>query len=254
MASSDSDENPDFLLSTLHDESDEGEKQEKSQHTSVALVELDHHHCLHSINSTITIRELRSQGLSFQLWPAASSLVSLLDLNPSLLLSPLQLKQNPLKILELGSGTGLVGIAAAALLGAHVTLTDLPNVLPNLQFNAELNSSIISSRCGLISVQQLRWGDEQDVTNVASTENFDLVVGSDVVYYEELIEPLLKTVEVFAKGETAFVMAHLRRWKKRDAAFFRKARKNFSVEVLHKDPPLPEWRSGVTVYRLIAKK
>lgn len=99
-----------------------------------------------------------------------------------------------------------------------------------------------------------RWGDEQDVTNVASTENFDLVVGSDVVYYEELIEPLLKTVEVFAKGETAFVMAHLRRWKKRDAAFFRKARKNFSVEVLHKDPPLPEWRSGVTVYRLIAKK
>lgn len=99
-----------------------------------------------------------------------------------------------------------------------------------------------------------RWGDEQDVTNVASTENFDLVVGSDVVYYEELIEPLLKTVEVFAKGETAFVMAHLRRWKKRDAAFFRKARKKFSVEVLHKDPPLPEWRSGVTVYRLIAKK
>lgn len=89
---------------------------------------------------------------------------------------------------------------------------------------------------------------------MASTSKFDLVVGSDVVYYEELIEPLLKTVEVFAKGETAFVMAHLRRWKKRDAAFFRKARKNFDVEVLHKDLPLPEWRSGVVVYRFTARK
>lgn len=157
MASSDSDENPDFLLSILHDESDEGEEKEENQHTSsLALLEIDQHHSLHSINATITIRELRSRGLSFQLWPAASSLVSLLDHNPSLLLSPLQLKQTPLKILELGSGTGLVGIAAAALLRAHVTLTDLPNVLPNLQFNTELNSSVISSCGGFISVQQLR--------------------------------------------------------------------------------------------------
>jgi protein N-lysine methyltransferase METTL21C len=99
-----------------------------------------------------------------------------------------------------------------------------------------------------------RWGDEQDAADVASTEKFGLVVGSDVVYYEELIEPLLKTVELFAKGETAFVMAHLRRWKKRDATFFRKARKNFNVEVLHKDPPLPEWRNGVAVYCFTAKK
>ncbi|KAJ4781105.1 Protein-lysine methyltransferase METTL21E [Rhynchospora pubera] len=254
MASSDSDENPDFLLSTLHSDSEE-EQQEQKQNPNSALKELDHTHLLHSINATITIREVRSRGLSFQLWPAASSLVSLLDLNPSLLLSPsLQSKQTPLRILELGSGTGLVGIAAAALLGARVTLTDLPNVVPNLQFNAELNSLVVSLRGGFVSVQQLRWGDEQDAADVTSTEKFDLVVGSDVVYYEELIEPLLKTVEVFAKGETAFVMAHLRRWKKRDATFFRKARKNFIVEVLHKDPPLPEWRSGVAVYRLTAKK
>jgi protein N-lysine methyltransferase METTL21C len=156
MASSDSDENPDFLLSTLNDESDEGEKQQQNQRTTSALMKLDHNHSLRSINATIAIRELRSRGLSFQLWPAASTLVSLLDLNPSVLLSHLQLKQTPLKILELGSGTGLVGIAAAALLGAHVTLTDLPNVLPNLQYNAELNSSVISSRGGFISVQQLR--------------------------------------------------------------------------------------------------
>ena len=35
-------------------------------------------------------------------------------------------------MLELGAGTGLVGIAAAAILGAGVVLTDLPDIAPKL--------------------------------------------------------------------------------------------------------------------------
>ncbi|KAJ3674451.1 hypothetical protein LUZ60_005067 [Juncus effusus] len=251
---SDSDSNPNFPFSAFHSDSDSDTNPQ--QHTIVAessFSQLDNHH-LSSINATISIRQLKSQGLSFQLWPAASSLVSLLNLNPSVLLTKPE-TTSPLRILEVGSGTGLVGIAAASLLGANVTITDLPHVVENLGFNAELNDEVVRSNGGSVCVKQLRWGDEGDAKDVLKDEeSFDLVLGTDVVYYEELIEPLIKTLEVFVKGKTSFIMAHLRRWKKRDAIFFRKAGKKFSVEVLHKDPPLPEWRSGVTVYRFMAKK
>ena len=63
----------------------------------------------------------------------------------------------PLSILELGSGTGTVEIVIAATLGANVTLTDLLHVVPNLQFNAEANASIIASNYGAVDVAPLRW-------------------------------------------------------------------------------------------------
>lgn len=252
MASnSDDDDNPnaDLLLTLLPQSKDNDfslDLLNPQQHQQPS----EQHHRLDSIGRTLTTRQLPSQGLSFQLWPAASALVSLLDQNPSTLLLPSL--NSPLRILEIGSGTGLVGIAAAAILGAHVTLTDLPHVLPNLRFNAEANAGVIAALGGSVDVRQLIWGDEGDQLSV-STE-FDAVMASDVVYYEHLIDPLLKTLSWSVEGEVVFVMAHLRRWKKRDAVFFRKARKLFEVVALHSDPPLPGSRVGVVVYRFVAKK
>src|SRR5437588_35568 len=45
------------------------------------------------------------------------------------------------KALELGSGTGLVGLAVAAVLKIPVLLTDLPQIVPNLQRNVDANAS-----------------------------------------------------------------------------------------------------------------
>ncbi|XP_039146738.1 protein-lysine N-methyltransferase rrg1-like [Dioscorea cayenensis subsp. rotundata] len=127
----DDQENAPHLLPLLQDQ--------HQDHSS--LSEHQQEHYLNSISALLSIRQLKSQGLSFQLWPAAHSLVSLLDSNPQALL-PL----NPnLRILELDSGTGLLDLAAAAILLANVTLTDLPHVLPNLGFNADSNASTITT-------------------------------------------------------------------------------------------------------------
>ncbi|OWM66373.1 protein N-lysine methyltransferase METTL21A [Punica granatum] len=215
------------------------------------------HHFLRSVNSTVAIRQLRSQGLSFQLWPAATTFVSVLDDSAAGPLSATIAAAGDLgrlRILELGSGTGLVGIAAAVALGADVTVTDLPHVLPNLHFNAEANASILAATGGTVRVATLRWGEAEDVELIGN--EFDLVLGSDVVYYDYLYDPLLKTLKLLFEGvaeerrrkKMVFVMAHMRRWKK-ESAFFKKARKIFDVEVVHSDKPCPGQRMGVAVYR-----
>ncbi|KAK1269711.1 hypothetical protein QJS04_geneDACA005373 [Acorus gramineus] len=213
------------------------------------------HHHLRSTNTTLTIRQITSRGLSFQLWPAASTLLSLLD-QPNTtpvrhLISSLPLPHPPpLRLLELGSGTGLAGISAAATLPASVTLTDLPHVLPNLTHNADANISAVRSLGGDVRVRPLRWGNGDDDDHRSVSEEFggfDVVMASDVVYYDSLFEPLLETLRFFVVGEVVLVMAHLRRWKK-DSVFFGKARRFFDVKVIHSDPPLPGSRKGVTVY------
>ena len=225
-------------------------------------------HTLRSIQSTVVIRQLPSEGLSFQLWPAATALVSLLDSHrshPSA--SPLSaaLSAAPaggaIRILELGSGTGIVGIVAAATLGGNVTLTDLPHVVPNLQFNADANREIVGSTGGSVTVAALRWGHADDVAAIG--RDFDVVLASDVVYHDHLYEPLLETLRFLLLGfeekregkkkeKMVFVMAHMRRWKK-ESAFFKRAKKLFCVDVLHTCSPCDGARVGVVVYRFVGK-
>ncbi|MCL7038327.1 hypothetical protein MKW94_029174 [Papaver nudicaule] len=226
-------------------------------------------HYLHSIKTSVVVRQLPSQGLSFQLWPAATTLVNLLDHHQSgnniktplsAILDEFRLCQQPLRILELGSGTGLAGIAAAAVLSSSCTITDLPHVLPNLQFNAAANSEMLASRGGSVNVAALRWGEKDDMELVG--REFDVILGSDVVYYDYLYDPLLQTLRFFLGGgegedrsnaAPVFLMAHLKRWKK-DSVFFRKARKRFDVKVIQTDTPAPGCRIGVVVYCFSMKK
>jgi protein N-lysine methyltransferase METTL21C len=213
-----------------------------------------HHFHIPSLPSPITVRALPSLGLSFQLWPSASTLIRFLQESPSVLPRALASPGSPLRFLELGSGTGAAGLALAAALPARGVLSDLTDALPNLLHNAELNASLLAAAGGAASVVPLPWGDAAAMEELAAASLFDLVVASDVVYYETLVDPLIETLRFFVKGEVVFLMAHLRRWKRTDKKFFGKARKVFVVEVLHEDPPLEGSRHGSVVYRFTAKK
>ncbi|GLT39133.1 hypothetical protein SLA2020_133400 [Shorea laevis] len=241
---------------------DTGEKELHSIGGGAAKEEVQQHH-IRSIDLTVVIRQLPSEGLSFQLWPAATTLLNLLDhhrgyANSSPLTSTLTAlstgqDHRSLNILELGSGTGLVGIAAAVILGANVTVTDLPHVIPNLQFNVDANADLLAKKGGTVRPAPLRWGEAEDMAMVG--RDYDLVLASDVVYHDHLYEPLLKTLRFLLCGgekKIVFVMAHLRRWKK-DAGFFKKAKKLFDVETIHVDQPREGSRIGVVVYRFVGR-
>ena len=117
----------------------------------------------------LTIREppITGESLGLKTWGSSYVLAKLL---PRLATESLQTllgaqRVPDLQILELGSGTGLLGLAAACFWQTRVTLTDVPTILPNLTFNVEANRPLVESMGGNVEAATLTWGnrDETDV-------------------------------------------------------------------------------------------
>ncbi|KAH6687897.1 putative methyltransferase-domain-containing protein [Plectosphaerella plurivora] len=89
-------------------------------------------------------------------------------------------------VLELGSGTGLLGLAAAALWKVPVILSDLPEIMSNLHHNVEVNRDVIQALGGSLDSGALTWGgsseDEVDQELFAKPNQFKVVLAADVLY------------------------------------------------------------------------
>ncbi|CAI6339350.1 unnamed protein product [Periconia digitata] len=104
-------------------------------------------------------------------------------------------------VLELGSGTGLVGLAMAAL-GANVVLTDLPSIAPNLARNAQDNSEIVNHNGGSTRTGVLDWNNpascqlvcDNDVDE-ALTRKFPFILAADSLYSSEHPRMLVGAVQ-----------------------------------------------------------
>ena len=79
-----------------------------------------------------------------------------------------------------------------------VTLTDLPEYIPLLEKNVELNSGEISF--GSIESKVLRWGEEEGTGESRLLLETDLVVVSDCIYYEASLEPLVSTLKAATRA------------------------------------------------------
>jgi SAM-dependent methyltransferase len=88
------------------------------------------------------------------------------------------------RVLDLGCGWGLVGIACAKTFQAQVTGLDADAaVFPYLQLHAQRNGVHLSMRHGTfadLAPQDLR--------------AFDLILGADICFWEELVDPLYQLV------------------------------------------------------------
>ncbi|GAA6046753.1 hypothetical protein JCM3770_003150 [Rhodotorula araucariae] len=148
---------------------------------------------------SLTIRDgtLVEASTGHRTWGAATILAHLLAASPSRFFPAVPLGTRPLRVLEVGSGTGLVGLSAAAVLAraghhAEVTLSDggaEPDaVLANLRENVAINAP--TEKGVRIRVERLDWGDyvpgaagrwsPADAANTA--ERFDVVFGADLAY------------------------------------------------------------------------
>jgi len=87
------------------------------------------------------------------------------------------------KFLEIGAGTGLVSIVAAAC-GHNITLTESnPDALQFARANALVNG------CPQLPIRELDWNRPQ------LKDTVDFIVGSEVTYKKEDLQPLLSLFE-----------------------------------------------------------
>ncbi|KAG0589047.1 hypothetical protein M758_2G241000 [Ceratodon purpureus] len=118
------------------------------------------------------------------------------------------------RVLELGAGCGLSGLGMA-LLGCEVVVTDQAEVVPLLRRNMERNmarakySALEYSHLGPIGsveVAELDWGNQQQAE--ALNPPFDYIIGTDVVYKEHLLPPLLESVLALAGPKTTLLLGY----------------------------------------------
>ncbi|KAI7790291.1 putative protein-lysine methyltransferase METTL21D [Triplophysa rosa] len=107
-------------------------------------------------------------------------------------------------IIELGAGTGLVGLVAATL-GAYVTVTDLEDLQHLLRLNIRKNQGLI--RTGSITAKVLKWGE--NVEDFLPHPHYILM--ADCIYYEQSVVPLAETLKLLAGPETCIICCYEQR-------------------------------------------
>lgn len=149
------------------------------------------------------------QSVGGKVWPASELMVNYLAASGTV---------SGKKVIELGSGCGYVGIACAVLGATHVTLTDRTITQRNLVHDMEgmlleevmppnrllldicqrnINENEAYYLSTLLNVHELEWGNEnmRHIDDLfSSNAAYDIVIGSDVTYHEELSESLFWTV------------------------------------------------------------
>jgi hypothetical protein len=108
-------------------------------------------------------------------------------------------------ILELGSGTGLVGLSFAQS-GASVALTDLPPALPLLELNIRANPCL-----GRVQASAFDWAahdDQATLARLVSNGTPHLILASDVLYEPRNYSAFAGALEAVAGPSTVCLIAH----------------------------------------------
>eukprot|EP00435_Cladocopium_sp_Y103_P027550 s1889_g6.t2 len=126
----------------------------------------------------------------------------------------------PLRGIELGCGTGVAGFGLA-FLGHQVLLTDIgAEQAAATQGNIAQNMQTLAATGGSAQYGHLDW---RQLPERSQYGRFDLVLASDVIWHESLVEPFLQAVSWATSGPGAeeVILSH-------------KARDQESIELFHK--------------------
>jgi predicted nicotinamide N-methyase len=156
---------------------------------------------------TVKIEQEGQVGIGGMVWDASLILAKFIAQNK------LEIFSRVKTVLEVGSGTGICGLACAMLEPkTRVTLSDLYSHLALIQTNIDINNLSNVSCC------EIDWFKPQN------TGKFDLIIGTDVVYEPDLFEPLLDTLETVSHPNSVIFLCNELR-ATRDLNFYKLAQK-----------------------------
>lgn len=148
-------------------------------------------------------------------------------------------------VLELGAGTGMVSLTSW-ILGAHTIATDLPEILPILQFNLEFNrkqllenlAESFHHRVGL-EWRELVWANKKHYEEFLSQKRVDLILAADVIAGIYPLNDLLETLVDLTDEHAHVYIAYKERFPVEERKFFHKANRYFQISKIDRKE-LPE--------------
>ena len=212
-----------------------------------------------SINIALREPSLTADNLGHKTWAASYLLARRLprlrssivgrNIEDELLGKPSEDKQPKFRILELGAGTGLVGLAAAAIWSAEVDLTDLPEICENLAHNCQGNIDMIRSHGGDASVHPLDWRELPAAEDLSRDDKYDLVVASDPLYSPLHPELVASAIARYLRTEAqakVIVELPLREAYQPEISNFRRIMeaKGFCLETQGEEAGYDDWEDG----------
>ncbi|KAI5124778.1 hypothetical protein M0805_005412 [Coniferiporia weirii] len=187
----------------------------------------------------VLLRVDASPGCGGLAWPAGEVLASYLVRRGSAAIAHRS-------VLELGSGTGLVGLVAASL-GATVAITDQAPLLDIMRANVALNN--LADR---VHVFEYNWGmPKPDALPVHP----DLILAADCVYFEPAFPLLVTTLcDLSAHGDPEILFCYKKR-RKADKRFFTLLKKHFNWKQVEDDPDFATYtREAISLLRLTKRR
>lgn len=129
-------------------------------------------------------------------------------------------------VLEVGSGTGLLGIALHLLQVQQVTVSDMSEVLWLLEKNLQQNACQDK-----VQLRALNW---KKAVPIDMINQFDMIVASDCVWIDDLVIPLVNTLDALVTGPNTqiYVANELRSKFTEDKFLTQMQKRGFSLTVL----------------------
>ncbi|CAO1616917.1 unnamed protein product [Sympodiomycopsis kandeliae] len=193
-----------------------------------------------------------TNGCGGKIWPAAQVLGSYILGKKEQLSS----SWNGKTIIELGSGTGLIGFLVAKMkINTKIWITDQDVMIDLMKENMELNNGAQMDPC---YIAELNWGEpipatEKDQQRIPAKP--DVLLLADCVYLESAFQPLVDTMRDLSTTETEILFCYQKR-RKADKRFFGLLKRHFTfADITDDDPARTQQynRAGTRLYRVHLK-
>ena len=159
-------------------------------------------------------------------------------------------------VIELGAGTALPSIAAL-IKGYNVVTTDIPKLIPFVDDIITMNKEIYS-KSSQSKVIKLSWENKEDIEEVKKLNNnepYDLIIGSELIYLDDLFDDLINTLRELSSEKTVIIMSYKVRLQEMVDDFINRVSKYFKIEyidnvLMNETYPRPDKMKLIRLYKI----
>lgn len=206
------------------------------------------------LDNSIRVLQDLSLGIGGSVWDCALVYLKYLEKNFESLKKKYAISEA--NILELGTGTGICGIACLTFQPKKLVMTDKKEIVSLAAKNISLNEEYIKRVAPKTEVlsQPLLWGkeNEKEILELEKTHGpFDVILGSDLTYDKEISALLYQTLLLVSRVGTVLILGYCVH-KPTDIKFMELFKEDWECYLVPDSEYDPEYRSddiGVVIFK-----